>query len=59
LVNLYAEPLGNAAVPQKFQHARPKLAGETSARRSVGWIAALAVIAILVAAAAYYFMIPF
>src|SRR5437762_9185110 len=51
LVNLYAEPLGNAAVPQKFQQAKP-----TPARRSsVGWIAALAVIAILVAGAAYYF----
>src|SRR6266852_225449 len=38
LVNLYAEPLGNAALPQKFQQAKPR-----SARRSsVGLIAALA-----------------
>src|SRR5882757_3910587 len=51
LVNLYAEPLGNAALPQKFQQAKP-----TSARRSsVGLVAALALIAILVAGAAYYF----
>src|SRR6266496_1696072 len=56
LVNLYAEPLGNAAIPQKFQQAVPKPAAEKPARRNVGWIAALAVIAILVADAAYYFM---
>src|SRR5437868_41850 len=37
LVNLYAEPLGNAALPQKFQQAKPKLAR----RSNVGWIAAL------------------
>src|SRR6266513_5514659 len=38
LVNLYAEPLGNAALPQKFQQAKP-----TPARRSsAGRIAALA-----------------
>jgi TolB-like protein/Tfp pilus assembly protein PilF len=43
LVNLYAEPLGNGAVPQKFQQARP-----TPARRSsAGWVAALAVIVLL------------
>src|SRR5947209_5310515 len=48
LVNLYAEPLGNAAVPKKFQQAKP-----TRARRtSVGWIP---VIAIFMAGAAYYF----
>jgi TolB-like protein/Flp pilus assembly protein TadD len=56
LVNLYAEPLGNAAVPQKFQQAEPKSAAEKPARRSsAGLIAALAVIAILAAGAAYYF----
>src|SRR5258705_8643365 len=56
LVNLYAEPLGNAAVPQKFQQTTLKPAAEKPARRSsVGRIAALAVIAILVAGAAYYF----
>ena len=51
LVNLYAEPLGNAAVPQKFRQAKVK-----SARRSnVGWIAALVFAAMLAAGAAYYF----
>src|SRR6266513_5672757 len=52
LVNLYAEPLGNAAVPQKLQQAKPKSAPLSSVRR----IAALAVIAVLVAGAAYYFV---
>jgi adenylate cyclase len=52
LVNLYAEPLGNAAVPQKIRQTKPKPAR----RSSVGWIAALvAVVAILAAGAAYYF----
>src|SRR5438270_1768525 len=56
LVNLYAEPLGNAAVPQKFQQAKPKPAAEKPARRSsVGLIAALVLLAILAAGAAYYF----
>jgi TolB-like protein len=56
LVNLYAEPLGNAAVPQKFQQAKPTPAAEKPARRSsVGWIAALVLLAILAAGAAYYF----
>src|SRR5256885_15394791 len=56
LVNLYAEPLGNAAVPQKFQQAKPKPAAmEKQARRSVGLIAALVLLAILAASAAYYF----
>src|SRR5438132_3327282 len=55
LVNLYAEPLGNAAVPQKFQQAKPKAAAEKPARRSVGWIAALVLLAILAAGATYYF----
>src|SRR5437868_14333774 len=52
LVNLYAEPLGNAALPQKFQQARTKPAAR---RGNFRWIAALAVIAILAAGAAYYF----
>ena len=57
LVNLYAEPLGNAAVPQKFQQTTPKPAAEKPARRSsVGWIAALVLVALLAAGAAYYFM---
>jgi Adenylate and Guanylate cyclase catalytic domain len=56
LVNLYAKPLGNAAVPQKFQQAKPKPAAAKPARRSsFGWIAAIAFVAILVAGAAYYF----
>ena len=33
LVNLYAEPLGNAALPQKFQQATLKPAAEKPARR--------------------------
>ena len=56
LVNLYAEPLGNAAVPQKFQQATAKAAAEKPARRSVGWIAALVLVAILATGAAYYFI---
>ena len=56
LVNLYAEPLGNAAVPQKFQQTAPKPAAEKPARRSsVGWIAALVLVAILAAGGVYYF----
>src|SRR4051794_26903127 len=55
LVNLYAEPLGNAAVPQKFRHAKQTHTAEKPARRSVGWIAALVLVAILAAGAAYYF----
>ena len=56
LANLYAEPLGNAAVPEKFQQAVPKPVVEKPARRSnVGLIAALVVLVILAAGAAYYF----
>src|SRR5947207_4795351 len=55
LVNLYAKPLGNAAVPQKFQQAKPKPAAEKPARRSAGLIAALVLVAIIAAGAAYYF----
>jgi len=50
LVNLYAEPLGNAAVPQKFQQTKKKLK-----RRSIGSIAALALAAILAILGVYYF----
>src|SRR5438067_3560975 len=40
LVNLHAEPLGNAALPQKFQQAAPKPAAEKPAQRSnARWIA--------------------
>src|SRR5258707_14695239 len=51
LVNLYAEPLGNAALPQKFQQTKQK-----RARRSIGSIAALVMVAILVTSGVYYFM---
>jgi TolB-like protein/Tfp pilus assembly protein PilF len=50
LVNLYAEPLGNAALPQKFQQTKQKLA-----RRSIGSIAVLVLAAILVTSGVYYF----
>ena len=57
LVNLYAEPLGNAAAPQKFQQTTPKPAADKPARRSsVGWIATLLLVALLAAGAAYYFI---
>jgi TolB-like protein/Flp pilus assembly protein TadD len=57
LVNLYTESLGNAALPQTFQQVKPKPAAEKPARRSsVGWIAAVALVAILVAGAAFYFI---
>ena len=56
LVNLYAEQLGNAALPQKFQQATSKPADEKPARRSsAGLIAAIAVTVMLAAGAAYYF----
>src|SRR6478736_3197321 len=56
LVNLYAEPLGNAAVPQKLQQTKVAPAAEKPARRSsVGWISTLALVAILAAGTAYYF----
>src|SRR6187401_2251820 len=56
LVNLYAESLGNAALPQKLQQNTPKPAADKPARRSpVPWIAAVALIAILAAGATYYF----
>src|SRR3954466_11607766 len=42
LVNLYAEPLGNAALPQRFQQTKQKLK-----RRSLGSMAALVLAAIL------------
>jgi TolB-like protein len=50
LVNLYAEPLGNAAVPQKFHQTKQKLA-----RRNIGSIAMLLLAAILVTSGVYYF----
>ena len=56
LVNLYAEPLGNAALPQKFQQPRQSRRRKAGADAAVSeWIAALALVAILAAGAAYYF----
>src|SRR5437660_1423220 len=56
LVNLYAEPLGNAALPQKFQQATSTPGAEKPSRRSsAAWIAALVVVAILVTSGVYYF----
>jgi hypothetical protein len=52
LVNLYAEPLGNAAAPQKFQQSTPKPVVESPPQRSsVGRIAAFALVALLAARA--------
>src|SRR3954447_13395187 len=57
LVNLFAEPLGNSAIPQKFQQAAAsKRVVEKPARRSnAGLIAALVLGALLAAGAVYYF----
>jgi class 3 adenylate cyclase len=58
LVNLFAEPLGNAALPLRFQQAAtPKPVVEKPVRRSsAGWIAALLLAVVLLAAgAAFYF----
>jgi TolB-like protein/Flp pilus assembly protein TadD len=56
LVNLYAKPLGNAALPQKFQQAASKpVVEEPVPRSNLGWITALALVAILAAGTAYYF----
>jgi TolB-like protein/Flp pilus assembly protein TadD len=52
LVNLYAEPLGNAAVPKKIQQTTLKTPARSS---NVGWIAALVLAAILVISGVYYF----
>ena len=49
LVNLYAEPLGNAALPKKLATAK-----RTGRNRRSGLIAALVLVAILAAGAAYY-----
>jgi TolB-like protein/Tfp pilus assembly protein PilF len=55
LVNLYAEPLGNAALPQKFQQGTPKPTAAKPARRSIGWAAAMLLLALL-AGALFFFM---
>jgi len=51
LVNLYAEPLGNAAIPKKFQQGKAKAVR----RSSVKGIAALVLVALLAGGAVYYF----
>ena len=56
LVNLYAEPLGNPALPQKFQQTPRPAADKPAPRSSVRWIAAVALVAVLVAEAAFYFI---
>ncbi len=60
LVNLYADPLGNLAAPQKFQQAaaaaRPAVEKPARSRSSGGLIAAFALVAILVTGAGYYFI---
>ena len=53
LVNLYDESLGNAAVPQKFQLTKQKPAQRSKTIR----IAALVLVAVLAAGAAYYFTV--
>lgn len=57
LVNLYAEPLGNAALPEKFKTvAAAKSGAENRARRrSIAWVSAAALLAILAAGAISYF----
>src|SRR3954452_4355705 len=51
LVNLYAEPLGNAEPPTKLQHAKTR----PTRPRTAGLIASLAAVAIGVAGVAFYF----
>src|ERR1043166_3134040 len=53
LVNLYAEPLGNAAVPQKFQQGMSESSAGKPARRSILWAAAVLLLA-LVAGALFF-----
>src|SRR5204863_200605 len=55
LVNLYAEPLGNAALPEKVRTLAAAAAAKPARRSSVGWIAALALVLIVAAGAVYYF----
>ena len=56
LVNLYAEPLGNAAVPQKFQQTTPKPRPKSRRGAAVSdGSPRLVLVAILAAGAAYYF----
>jgi TolB-like protein/Flp pilus assembly protein TadD len=61
LVNLYAEPLGNAAVPEKFQQTVPKSVVEKPAHgattRRMPWHEVLLAVLLLIGliGAAYYF----
>ena len=54
LVNLYAEPLGNPEPPEKFQQSIAKAAAAKPSGRSIGWITALALAAMVAAGAVYY-----
>src|SRR4051794_36587470 len=54
LVNLYAEPLGNAEPPSKFQQSMSKAAAAKPSGRGIAWITALALVAIVAAGAVYY-----
>src|SRR5262249_21246906 len=51
-VNLYADEVGNAEVPEKFQ--KPKVSEAKPARRSWSWIAALIITVTIAAAAGFY-----
>ena len=61
LVNLYAEQLGNAALPEKFrssmatQSAAAAVAPERPARRSFGLVAGLVFLAVVLLGAGLYF----
>ena len=62
LVNLYAEQLGNAALPEKFrssmatQDAAATVPPERPARRSPDLVAGLVILAIVAAGAGFYFL---
>src|SRR5437868_13251602 len=51
LVNLYAEPLGNAAVPQKFGQARPPAAAKP---KRMPWHEVVIVVVLLAVGAGYF-----
>ncbi len=60
LVNLYAEQVGNPALPKKFQQSQAQLAAaktdsEKSTRASRGLVAALVLVVLLAAGATFYF----
>ena len=57
LVNLYAEPLGNPDPPERLKSNAPSPAITPTRARSnkIGFVAALAAVALIAAGAAYYF----